>query len=158
MNDAKARTAKLAGLVVVGGLAAGLMLSVAVPTTMKRPPESESEAVGMFDASVAQDTEVMFEAPPQDLEPVRWQPAGQEYGYPAAMPTGETYVPIEPAADYGEAPLDEFVSDEPAEADIPEASPASLDFGDAAASAAQAASEAAADVRAVERVVVASTD
>jgi hypothetical protein len=158
MNGVQTKTAKLAGLVIFGGLGAGLMLSMAVPTAMKFPVEKERESFGRLDAPVIGDTPVMFEAPPEDLQPVRWQSAADEYAYAGAMPEPDTYMSIEPLADYDDEPGEEYASTEAAEPERAEAQPATLDLGDAAASAAQAASEAAADVRAMERVIVASTD
>lgn len=83
MNKARHPLA-LAGFVVLGGLSAGLLMAMTVPTTMKRDAEDWRDLIGARDTAPSSTPVLAFEAPPQDLEPgrfeaVAWQTAQQEY-------------------------------------------------------------------------------
>lgn len=142
------KAVRMTGGLLVGGVATGFLLAMTVPTAMKqnvgdswrdlvREPISTSEPLA-------------FAAAPEDLTPVFWQSPSDEY---AAVP--------DPLVD----PALQYVADEPAT--MAEALPAELleardgsvtvEFveTDEAASSADAAQAAAADVQTVESAAVA---
>lgn len=152
----KQQALRLGGGILGGGLVAGMLMALATPTTMTRKVESLRDLIGVSDAQADTTPVIAFEAPPEDLTPVSWQTAQQEY--PA-----DAYVT--PVADYG-ADLLDSAAPLPGEA---EALPPELlesreetqtvvlaSVGDAASDSAQAARDAATDVRVAETAASAS--
>lgn len=160
MNAAHARMARLASAVLVGGLAAGALLAVAVPTTMKHEVDNWRERIGVRDVRVDPEASLMFEAPPEDLTPASWQSAGQEY--PASANHDEqAYVPIDLDANLDAGFVEEATEALPAEllsSDQASDDRALSEASDEAGTSAQAASEAASDVRAVESTALQPQD
>lgn len=160
MKRPNAKVATLAGAGLVGGIMAGAMLALAVPTGMT---QAEGEGVGggftsAYESDYAANT-IAIEAPPQDLAPQDWatQDWAAPQGYYAAADQGDAWVqPV------GESDLDTSYADyadEPLPARMIEVGASSeerpaLAHDDAAAASAEAARAAAADVRAVENAVV----
>lgn len=141
------KAVRMTGGLLVGGVATGFLLAMTVPTTMKQHVgdgwrDLVREPVSTYEP-------LAFASAPEDLTPVFWQNASDEY---AAGP--------DPWVD----PALQFAADEPAP--LAEALPAELlQAGDGsvtvelvetddAASSADAAQAAAADVRTVESAVV----
>ena len=142
MAFANTGTIRIASGVLVGGVVTGMLLAMAVPTQLKRKTENWRELIGVREVST-NESAIPTYAPPQDLTPVEWQTAGQEY--PPSYYQESALDAIYPDADFGYQPLTE-----------PEALPPELmrtqDTGlaatnDDAASAAAAAKAAAGRVR-----------
>ncbi|VWX52808.1 hypothetical protein [Novosphingobium sp. 9U] len=146
----KAKALRLTGGIMGGGLVAGMLMALAIPTTMAHKGETLRDLIGVPDAQADTTPVLAFEAPPEDLTPVNWQTAQQEY-------PSEAYVT--PVADYGADLLDNSA---PLPGEGEPLPPESLDaperpstvilasVGDAADDSAQAARDAAADVRHAE--------
>jgi hypothetical protein len=143
MTFANARTIRIAGGVLVGGLVTGMLLAMAMPTQMSRKAETWRDLIGLREVT-AGDAAIPVYAPPQDLTPVHWQTAAEEY---PALPKEETALDaIYPGSDAG------YQADlpyEPLPPELTETNDTSLAVADdEAAASAQAASAAADDVQA----------
>lgn len=153
MERANPSGAKLASGMLGGGVVAGLLLSLAVPTTMKRQGSGWRDLIPAAAAVEDESSKFWMEAPPQDLTPVAWQPA-EDWNEPQWADDGWTPYVDEPI--YRDEPL--------FEADLPVPTTAERVYGparvnlarvggdesaaaDAAAASAEAARMAAADVR-----------
>lgn len=146
----KARALKASGGILGGGLVAGMLMALATPTSMTQKAQSFRDLIGAREAAAETTPVLAFEAPPEDLTPVSWQTAQQEY--PA-----DSYVT--PVSDYdgdllgsstplpGEA---EALPAELLEGREPQGTVVLASVGDAASDIAQAARDAASDVRAAE--------
>ncbi len=158
-HERKAMVGKLIGGVVLGGLAAGFLTAMAVPTTMQQKADDWRTLIGVKEVKADEMPAIAFEAPPQDLTPVNWMTAQQEY----PQPIPATYSPNSATLYDSSADLD--LGDDGAIAPA-EPLPTALiaardtdrkiviyDSDDAAAASANAASEAAADVRTIESAV-----
>lgn len=143
---------KLAGFTLVGGVCAGALMALAIPTTMKQVPGEWRQMIGAREASASEDDAgIVFEAPPEDLTPVHWATAAQEY--PAAGDTSWLYTPVAPVDELSEAQLDAILPDDLDQPAREQPVSVTAIADDDAASSAQAASEAAADVRAMESAI-----
>lgn len=147
MNAVQVKTAKVAGAVVGGGLVLGALVALSVPTTMKPAGENWRQLIGIHEAPNDSSSLIAFEAPPEDLAPVRWETAGQEY--PASTVPQDNW--LEPASYQDFQPAEELPQ-QPIDSRDLDDNPAVFDISDDAASSARAASEAAAEVRAMETV------
>ncbi|MBB4857494.1 hypothetical protein HNO88_000801 [Novosphingobium chloroacetimidivorans] len=148
----KAKALKYSGGILGGGLLAGALMALATPTTMTQKADSLRDLLGVREASADATPVLAFEAPPEDLTPVSWQTAQQEYAY-----AGSDATMAEP--DYGADLLD---SSTPLPGEAEALPPELLEqreqpttvvlarVGDDAADSAQAARDAAADVRVAE--------
>lgn len=155
MKRPNAKVATLAAAGLVGGIMAGALLALAVPTGMT---QAEDEGIGglastaTYDGDYAANT-IPVEVPPQDLAPQGWA-ASQGY-YPTEQ--GDAWVKPVGASDLDASYAD--YADEPLPARMIEVGAsdddrAALAHDDAAAASAEAARAAAADVRAVENAAV----
>lgn len=142
MHIYKSNAARITGVALIAGLAAGGLLAISTPTHMRREGDSWREMIGVRDVAV-QDAAVPVYAPPEDLTPVHWQSAAEEYL-------------AAPAVDWWSSASDDQSTDaiEPLPADLADArvsepEPAALRDDEAAATA-EAALAAAQDVRAQE--------
>ncbi|MET1754306.1 hypothetical protein ABVV53_02340 [Novosphingobium sp. RD2P27] len=144
--------AKLASGVLGGGVVAGLLLSLAVPTTMKRGGDGWRDLIPAAAAGVEDDSSTFWmEAPPQDLTPAAWQPT-DSWEEPQWADEGWTPYADEPI--YGDEPLFEADLTVPV-TPLPAYEPVGARLArvaghvaaDAAAASAEAARMAAADVR-----------
>jgi hypothetical protein len=151
MNRGKVKAAQLAGLVLVTGLTAGGMLAMATPTRPVEEGRNWREAIGLREVS-AEDTAVPMFAPPEDLTPVHWQAAADEYAL-AATPDQGSDVSRDPSADdtsnYQPEPAIEALPSELLEGRGDDATVAAH-ADDAAGTSAQAARTAALEGRAQE--------
>lgn len=136
-------TIRIAGGVLVGGLVTGVLLATAMPTQMKHKAETWRDVIGVREITPG-DSSIPVYAPPQDLTPVQWQTAAQEYPLPADQGTAL-------ASLYPDAEIDDQAdtSYEPLPSELTQANDTDLaSVDDDAAASAQAASAAAADVQA----------
>lgn len=78
MTPGNAKAIRISGAVLVGGLATGMLLAMAMPTEMKRKSETWRDLLGL-QRTVSDDDMVPVYAPPEDLTPVQWQSAADEY-------------------------------------------------------------------------------
>lgn len=154
MTNRRTTAARFAGTALIGGIAAGALMALAVPTTMKNQA-GEGWRDLIREPEIARDgwDAIPFEAGPQDLTPVSWASASQEY----SATWSQTWVEPEPASDVyalQDDGGDVALVAEPLPAELLAASTegpeAPSEQADAAADAADAAREAAADVRAVQ--------
>lgn len=75
------KTIRTAGGLLVGGAATGFLLAMTVPTTMKSHP-GETWRPQPREVTSAYDPAIRYEAMGEDLTPVYWQPAWAEYPAP----------------------------------------------------------------------------
>lgn len=158
MEQGTAKALKFGGIILGGGIAAGLVLAMATPTAMKN---DGSDPLGAIPAHAIAETDVItipIEAPPQDLTPVRWDlvPTAPY----AAANTGDWVTPV----GYNGTEAD-FTSEQELPESLPEAilaerdtELASIGSDDAAASSAEAAQAAAAAVQAEESAAISSDE
>lgn len=142
MAFASTRTIGISGAVLVGGLVTGMLLAAAMPTDMKRKAENWREVIGVREVAV-EDATLPVYAPPQDLTPVHWQTAADEYPSTGAQDAALASI-------YADAD-DAYLADTTNEA-IPVDREQSSDIdlaasSDDAAASAEAASAAAAEVQ-----------
>ena len=154
MGSTKTTAFRLGGLMLAGGLLTGGLLAMTTPTQMKREANNWREAIGAREPAVG-DSTIPIYAPPEDLTPVQWQSASQEYPYaPTSAPWVDTMTDLMPdAADDTDLPLaaealpDEIMVARGSRGHLPPQNDAPQD--DAAVSA-DAARATAADVQSVE--------
>jgi len=151
MHIFKSTAARITGLALIGGLATGGLLALSTPTHMQREGDTWREMIGVRDVAV-QDSAVPVYAPPEDLTPVHWQSAADEYPAGPAVDwsaSGPDYQTANySAADYqDDASID---TDTPALIAVNASGPAPAVRDDDAAASADAALAAAQDVRAQE--------
>ena len=147
MSSAKMGASKLMGLMLVGGFITGGVMAMTTPTQMKREVTNWRQAIGVRDIAVSETTIPIY-APPQDLTPVHWLPAADEYTYaPAPEPWVDTTSDLMPDAIDDTA--GQVVSEQlPAEILAGRTSDPAVE--DAAGTSAQAAQAAASHVRSVQ--------
>lgn len=141
------------GMTVVGGFVAGSLMALAVPTTQRQEGQDWRKLVGLSDRIEDPSPALTFEGPPEDLVPVQWMTAQQEY--PSAMRDDPYVLPPVDADTYAAY-----------DSDVPEPLPAALldrqDVAvisdDEAGNAAEAARDAASDVRVVESTAATTAD
>jgi len=164
MNLAKSKATTMAAVVLITGVAAGGILAMATPTRMSHEGESWRDMIGVRKVAV-EDSGIPIYTPPQDLTPVSWQTAAQEY---PAVPTqadqgiedhwadvsNDVMPDVIPDSDdsYQPAAVNEALPDEIMQSRAAKPDLARLD--DAAAASADAARAAAADVRKQENAAV----
>lgn len=147
MQSRQNKAIRVASALLVGGVATGFLLAMAVPTTMREHAGADwrelvREPTSPYDP-------VSFAAAPEDLTPVYWQAASAEYSV-------EPDPWRDPSLDWQQeepAPLAEAL---PAELLEPQSGGVTVELvqvDDAAASTAEAAQAAAADVRKVESAI-----
>lgn len=144
------KAVRMIGGLLVGGVATGFLMAMTIPTAMKQQVgdgwrDLVREPISMHEP-------LAFAAAPEDLTPVFWQSASDEYAAAGADPW------VDPALQY--------VADEPARmaealpAELLEARQGSVTVElvetDEAASSADAAQAAAADVQTVESAAAAN--
>jgi hypothetical protein len=155
----KVGAATMAAVVLVGGLVAGGLVAMTTPTHMAQQGETWRDMIGVRKVAVEDGTIPVYAAP-EDLSPVQWQTAAQEY---PAVPPPNQWVDVSADAmpeaipdsgdDYRQQDAVEALPTELMQARTSGTDLAALD--DSAASSAEAARAAAADVRAQENTATA---
>lgn len=137
------RAIRTVGGLLVGGVATGFLLAMTVPTTMKQHADDSWRE--LVRKPISDYEPVTFAAAPEDLTPVYWQSASQEYPAPDSF--------VDPVFDAAQAEP----AIEPLPAELLESREGSVTVElvqtDQAAFSAQAAQAAAVDVRMVESAV-----
>lgn len=145
----KAKALKFTGGILGGGLFAGMLMALATPTTMTQKAESLRDLIGVPDAEADTTPVLAFEAPPEDLTPVSWQTAQQEY---SSYTADQAY--IAPVSDDdlldSSVPLPNEAEAPPSETGDRPRTVVLASVGDAASDWAEAARDAATDVRTAE--------
>ena len=152
MIQPNTRVATLGGLLLVCGVASGLVFAFSTPTRMKGMDQANAVGADALTSDWAMGdsgSTIPYEAPPIDLAPPAWQP-GEDTAYYSRWQDGASATTIDDSVlNAGLADSSEETLPPEIMADLaPEPDTASLDRSDAAAASAQAASEAAADVTA----------
>jgi len=144
LKDTKA--IRMAGGLLLGGVATGFLMAMTVPTTMKGH-RNEGWPHQSHEVTSAYDPEIRYEAAGEDLTPVYWQPAWAEYPVPEPDRLSEAA----DTTDY--APSYELL---PAELMEDRGGGTTVEYVrlDSAAASADAAQAAAADVKTVESSIV----
>lgn len=148
MRSVKTGATKLMAIMLVGGLMTGGLMAMTTPTQMKREATNWRQAIGVREIAASESTIPIY-APPEDLTPVHWQPAADEYAYaPNPEPWVDTISDLMPDA----VDEDGHIGAERLPAEIMAARVPDPEPEDAAATSAQAAQAAASDVHAEQSV------
>jgi hypothetical protein len=108
MSSARTGAMKLMGLMLVGGFMTGGLMAMTTPTQMKREVGNWRQAIGVREVTASEPTIPVY-SPPEDLTPVHWLPAAEEYAYtPTPEPRVDTTTDLMPDAvdDDGHATLE----------------------------------------------------